>query len=249
MSCPLCAGHHTDQACDRLGPIVGSLEFFAVPAFLTDPLNRVVQVNRLFARLIGDPRRECISHRDSFIPSLMMGPFCDRFPRRYEEIAQCLGGLHREIDSGNLSSATEKLVQSTMQEDDALRRLVFRDPDPWDGTIVVRGNDQKMRLMRETVLPLSDSWGRPNRFHISLWSPVEGAEEEGPQRWPDCLTPRQREVAMLYASGLSSTEVAAHCDIAPRTARDHLEAVYVRLGVHSKLQLARVLAQEPPRAG
>jgi DNA-binding CsgD family transcriptional regulator len=249
MSCPLCAGHHTDQACDRLGPIVGSLEFFAVPALLTDPLNRIVHVNRLFARLIGDPVREGVAAPDRFLPSLLIGAFRERFPRGYEEVSQCLGGLHREVELGRLSGSTGRLIESTMDKDDVLRRLVLSDPGPWDGTLVVRGSDQKMRLMRETVLPLSDSWGRPNRFHISLWSPVEEAEEEGPQRWPDCLTPRQQEVAMLYASGLSSTEVAERCDISVRTARDHLEAVYVRLGVHSKLQLARVLAQEPPKAG
>lgn len=52
------------------------------------------------------------------------------------------------------------------------------------------------------------------------------------------LTPRQREVAALAARGATAREIAEHLGIGTYTVKQHLAAVYERMGVSSRLELA-----------
>src|SRR5437764_15358955 len=52
------------------------------------------------------------------------------------------------------------------------------------------------------------------------------------------LSPREREVAALVASGLSNREIGERLFIAERTAEGHLEQVRNKLGFHSRAQVA-----------
>lgn len=59
---------------------------------------------------------------------------------------------------------------------------------------------------------------------------------------PDAqLTPTQRRVAHSLALGLTAKEVAAELGIGTETARGHLRDIYARLGVKSRIELARRL--------
>lgn len=55
------------------------------------------------------------------------------------------------------------------------------------------------------------------------------------------LTPGERRVAELVAAGLSNKEVAAQLYLSVYTVQAHLSAVYAKLGVRSRTQLARRL--------
>jgi DNA-binding NarL/FixJ family response regulator len=52
------------------------------------------------------------------------------------------------------------------------------------------------------------------------------------------LTPREREVAIKAAHGLSNKSIATELDITERTVKAHLTAVFERIGVKDRLQLA-----------
>jgi len=52
------------------------------------------------------------------------------------------------------------------------------------------------------------------------------------------LSPREREVAALVASGLSNREIGERLFIAERTAEGHLEQIRNKLGFHSRSQVA-----------
>src|SRR2546430_3488047 len=52
------------------------------------------------------------------------------------------------------------------------------------------------------------------------------------------LSPREREVAALVASGLSNREIGKRLFIAERTAEGHLEQIRNKLGFHSRAQVA-----------
>ncbi len=52
------------------------------------------------------------------------------------------------------------------------------------------------------------------------------------------LTPREREVAIKAAQGLSNKNIAKELDITERTVKAHLTAVFERTGVKDRLQLA-----------
>ena len=55
------------------------------------------------------------------------------------------------------------------------------------------------------------------------------------------LTLREREVPMLAASGVPSKVIAARLFVSARTVDNHLQAVYTKLGVTSRDELAASL--------
>jgi len=55
------------------------------------------------------------------------------------------------------------------------------------------------------------------------------------------LTPREREVALLAAGGLSSAEIAARLVVSVRTVDNHLQRTYGKLGIGSRQELADAL--------
>jgi HD-GYP domain-containing protein (c-di-GMP phosphodiesterase class II) len=54
--------------------------------------------------------------------------------------------------------------------------------------------------------------------------------------WSAGLTPREVEVLRLVAQGRSNREIAAELFIAEKTARNHVERVYAKLGVNNRTQ-------------
>jgi two-component system nitrate/nitrite response regulator NarL len=56
------------------------------------------------------------------------------------------------------------------------------------------------------------------------------------------LTPRERYVLLLLVDGHSTVEIAEELAISPSTARTHVQNVLVKLGAHSRLQAASMIA-------
>ncbi len=56
--------------------------------------------------------------------------------------------------------------------------------------------------------------------------------------WADNLTTREKQVALLAAKGASNQDIAKRCDISERTVKAHLSAVFEKLGIADRLQLA-----------
>jgi DNA-binding NarL/FixJ family response regulator len=59
------------------------------------------------------------------------------------------------------------------------------------------------------------------------------------------LTTREREIALLAASGVPSKEIAERLYLSVRTVNNHLQNVYTKLGVSSRAELASVLERGP----
>lgn len=60
------------------------------------------------------------------------------------------------------------------------------------------------------------------------------------------LTPREREIALDVARGLSNREIAHGSGISERTVKSHLTRVFKKLGLKSRHALAIELRAEPP---
>ena len=55
------------------------------------------------------------------------------------------------------------------------------------------------------------------------------------------LTPRERELIQLVAEGRSRKECARLCGISPHTAAEYIQSAYRKLGVHSRVEAARLM--------
>jgi DNA-binding NarL/FixJ family response regulator len=56
------------------------------------------------------------------------------------------------------------------------------------------------------------------------------------------LSPRQREVLELLALGMDNEQIASRLFISRNTVKFHVRTIYERLGVHNRVEAARVLA-------
>jgi DNA-binding NarL/FixJ family response regulator len=54
------------------------------------------------------------------------------------------------------------------------------------------------------------------------------------------LTDREGEVSALIARGMTNPEIAAHLGIAATTVRTHVDNMFVKLGVHRRVQIAQL---------
>jgi len=57
------------------------------------------------------------------------------------------------------------------------------------------------------------------------------------------LTPAERDIARLVGEGLASKDISARLFVSPRTVQTHLTHIYDKLGVNSRVQLAREAAR------
>jgi HD-GYP domain-containing protein (c-di-GMP phosphodiesterase class II)/DNA-binding CsgD family transcriptional regulator len=64
------------------------------------------------------------------------------------------------------------------------------------------------------------------------------------REWPAGLTSREVEVLRLLARGLSSKEIATVLVITPKTARNHLEHIYVKIGANSRVMASMFAVQQ-----
>jgi two-component system nitrate/nitrite response regulator NarL len=62
-----------------------------------------------------------------------------------------------------------------------------------------------------------------------------------PSDWAALLTDREREVALAVAEGASNKEVARQLGITERTVKAHTGAIFEKLGVRDRMQLALVV--------
>ena len=58
------------------------------------------------------------------------------------------------------------------------------------------------------------------------------------ENWSEGLTAREIEVAILAANGASNVAIAKQCNISERTVKAHLSAVFTKMNITDRLQLA-----------
>ena len=79
---------------------------------------------------------------------------------------------------------------------------------------------------------------------LRRWLPADPSVNHSSPARRVRLTPRQLEIALLTADGLSANEIAARLDIAAPTVASHRTIIYGAVGVKNAAMLARWLIRE-----
>ncbi|NVN85514.1 MAG: helix-turn-helix transcriptional regulator [Rhodopseudomonas sp.] len=106
---------------------------------------------------------------------------------------------------------------------------------------------------------LNSPAARPGRHTLAEWQIVvdrtELAHRQGqplfgialrPAVLSDRLTPRERQIAEEIANGHTHKEIARLLGLSPATVRNHTQTILMKLGVHSKATLSKVLHGTEP---
>jgi PAS domain S-box-containing protein len=114
------------------------------------------------------------------------------------------------------------------------RRAVERG-EPTDFETVFIDASGQLRGVRAQHLPLRSGGAIVGVLILAFDArrPPSGSVGLDPQ---PRLTPRQREVLGLIASGLSTAEIAAQLTISPETVRNHLRSLFSELHAHTRLE-------------
>jgi pimeloyl-ACP methyl ester carboxylesterase/DNA-binding CsgD family transcriptional regulator len=104
---------------------------------------------------------------------------------------------------------------------------------------------ERIRGARLVELAGSDHWpwiGDPERVLREVEQFVTGRRPGRglrPARGPEALTRREREVARMASEGASARVIGERLCISERTAEAHIAHVYLKLDIHSRVELAR----------
>ena len=117
-------------------------------------------------------------------------------------------------------------------------------------TVLVWGERLRRAKRRsEARRKLTEAYEELDRLGSTLWAGRAQAELAATGLRPrrrdpaahDALTPQERNVAELVAEGLTNRELAASLFVSTNTIETHLRHIFQKLGVRSRVELARVM--------
>ena len=120
------------------------------------------------------------------------------------------------------------IVILTMHGDEALRRDAVNAG--------AAGFLTKDVSMQEVVATITQAAGGEVALSTELAATILAELEDGPDRPPSPLTPREEEVLQLIADGCSTSEVAAGLFISGKTVKNHLASIYEKLEARDRTQ-------------
>ncbi|OGB22119.1 MAG: hypothetical protein A3I66_09710 [Burkholderiales bacterium RIFCSPLOWO2_02_FULL_57_36] len=100
--------------------------------------------------------------------------------------------------------------------------------------------DAATLLQVKEVVQAGHVWIGPTLMQRLIHSAHRAAASSMPPQldWGNGLTQREREVAVLAANGASNQDISRDCSISERTVKAHLSAVFDKLNLTDRLQLA-----------
>jgi DNA-binding CsgD family transcriptional regulator len=113
---------------------------------------------------------------------------------------------------------------------------------------------RRSQATRESRLHLAAALDSFERLGAEPWAGRARAElrstgqskPRGEHRDPDLLTPKEREIALLAAAGLTNKQIGERLFVSHRTVGFHLHRAFPKLGVSSRAALRDALAAQSP---
>ena len=140
-------------------------------------------------------------------------------------------------------------------EDEFEQALVLHEqtPDPFESARTRLAYGAWLRRSRRKVdarSVLRESLETFERLGATPWADRSAAELAATGEQPmrrgvgvlSGLTPQERQIAVLLTSGRTTREAAVALFLSPKTVEYHLRHVYLKLGIHSRDELAEALA-------
>jgi DNA-binding CsgD family transcriptional regulator len=112
--------------------------------------------------------------------------------------------------------------------------------------LLADGRDDQAAAHAESAAALLGPWGgwRVAALHqVQARLGLSAADAPSAVTGPAALTPREREVALLIADGLTNTDLARRLYISPKTAAVHVSSILRKLGVASRTEVGSVIEQ------
>lgn len=109
--------------------------------------------------------------------------------------------------------------------------VLDKDASPADLVLAIRLAAQGQTMLAPRIAQRLVRWFRENRAHAD--APLRPIISS--------LTPREREVMLLTARGLSNEEIASRLAIGPATVRSHMYRVCCKLGARDRAQLVSLV--------
>ena len=132
-------------------------------------------------------------------------------------------------------------------------RLHALTPDPFESARTRLAYGSVLRRSRRRVdarVPLREALATFEHLGAVPWADRAAVELEATGETAQrlgagviaALTPQERQIATLLAQGRTSREAAVALFLSPKTVEYHLRHVYIKLGIHSREDLAKVMS-------
>jgi pimeloyl-ACP methyl ester carboxylesterase/DNA-binding CsgD family transcriptional regulator len=170
----------------------------------------------------------------------------DRFRSWFVRHARAAASPAQARELFHLCAGTD--LRPLLPEVRAPTLLLHRRDDPWLSIEHSRYVVSRMPDAKLVELPGPDHWpwiGDADPVLIEVEAFLTGVRRRrrgGPAWGPASLTRRERRVVDLAVHGYSAREIGERLLISERTVETHIAHVYRKLGVASRLELARVAA-------
>jgi DNA-binding CsgD family transcriptional regulator len=153
------------------------------------------------------------------------------------DILECLAGL--ACDAGSHREATRFFgAAHAIRERRGAVRVMY-----WDA-----GYDASVAALRDAMgvndfdAAWADGAALSTEEAIAYAQRGRGERKRPSSGWAS-LTPAERDVVRLVSEGLGNNDIATRLFVSPRTVQSHLTHVYSKLGIASRVQLAREAAR------
>ncbi|HLV57686.1 MAG TPA: AAA family ATPase [Natronosporangium sp.] len=156
----------------------------------------------------------------------------DAGEKRWPAAARNLGEAARQYD--RLGCAYEA-AQAREQAAVALMRC---------GDRTAAGTELRAAIRTFQRLQANRDLDRASRFAREHAVPVPARHRGGHRGYGASLSPRERQVARLVAAGHTNKEIAVELFLSPETVKTHVQSVMRKLGVRSRVAVARRLLEQ-----